>query len=625
MSAIDDPKPDDASAVTETNDFIREKIRDDLAARRYDGVVTRFPPEPNGYPHIGHAKAICLNFGVAADFGGRCHLRFDDTNPETESPEYVEALQRDIRWLGFDWGEHLYFASDYFERMVELAEQLIRDGKAYVDSQSSEEIRANRGSISEAGTPSPFRDRSVEVNLDLLRRMRDGEFDDGAHVVRAKIDMSAANMLMRDPLLLRIRKAHHYRRGEGWCLYPMYDYAHCLEDAFENVTHSLCSLEFENNRELYDWVLDACGFEHPRPEQTEFARLNLGYTVMSKRKLLKLVQEGVVAGWDDPRMPTLSGLRRRGVPPEAIRDFCERVGVTRNYNIIDVALLEHATREALNFEAPRRMAVIEPLKVVVENWPEEQVDRLDADDWPRDVPKEGSRQVPFSRELWIDRDDFREDPPEGYFRLAPGREVRLRYAYLLTCRDVVRDADGAIVELRCTVDLDSRGGNAPDGRKVAGTIHWVAAAEAVESTFRVYDRLFSAERPGVGPDGEEVDVHEHLNPDSLIEHQGFVEPSLVTAEPGSRWQFERLGYFVADAEDSRPGKPVWNRTVTLRDTWAKVEQQGDTDAARRAAERAAARRAYKEEQRRQAEEAVDAALDPADQAIADRYVERGVG
>ncbi|MCG8458828.1 MAG: glutamine--tRNA ligase/YqeY domain fusion protein [Holophagales bacterium] len=615
--------PGDERART---DFVREKIRDDLAAGRYGGVVTRFPPEPNGYLHIGHAKSICLNFGVAEEFGGRCHLRFDDTNPTTESSEYVVAIQRDVRWLGFDWGEHLCFASDYFEKMADLAEDLIRAGKAYVDSSTGEEIREGRGSLTEPGTESPYRGRPVAENLELFRRMRAGELEEGSHVLRAKIDMASPNMLMRDPLLYRIRHAHHHRQGDRWPIYPMYDYAHCLEDAIEGVTHSLCTLEFENNRELYDWVLDHVGYAPPRPEQTEFARLNLGYTLMSKRKLLLLVEEGHVAGWDDPRMPTLSGLRRRGYTPEAIRAFCDRVGVARTHNVIDVALLEYSIRDDLNTRAPRVMAVLDPLRVVIENYPEDRSEELEADYWPHDIPKEGSRKVPFGREILIEREDFAEDPPPGFHRLAPGREVRLRYAYFLRCERVIHDDDGRVVELRCTYDPATRGGQAPAGRRPAGrrpagTIHWVSAERSLPAEVRLYDRLFATENPAAAGD----EFRRHLNPRSLVvRDRARVEPSLAQLAAGSHVQFERLGYFFTDPEESSPRALVFNRTVTLRDTWAKVKHQGDTETKRRAEEKARARAEHKAQQRRLAEQAEAPTLEPEQQAVAEAYVGRGV-
>ena len=600
----------------EGSDFIRDMIRADLDSGKHQQVVTRFPPEPNGYLHIGHAKAICLNFGVAAEMEGRCHLRFDDTNPTTEDPEFVEAIQRDIAWLGFEWGEHLYFASDYFERMAELAEKLIRKGKAYVDSSTLEEIRARRGTVTEHGTPGPYRDRSVDESLDLFRRMRAGEFEDGAHVLRAKIDLTSPNMQMRDPVLYRIRNAHHYRQGDTWCIYPMYDYAHCLEDAFEGVTHSLCSLEFENNRELYDWVIRETEIDPPVPRQTEFARLNLGYTVMSKRKLLQLVREQRVDGWNDPRMPTLAGMRRRGYTPEAIRAFCARVGVARNENLIDLGLLEFSVRDDLNHKAPRVMAVLDPLKVVLTNYDAGKVEWLDASYWPHDVPKEGSREIPFGKELWIERSDFMEEPVKGFHRLAPGREVRLRYGYFICCDEVIKNEAGEIVELRCTYDPETRGGNAPDGRKVKGTIHWLAASEAVEAEVRLYDRLFKAERP-------EADGHflDNLNPDSLQVVRAYVEPSLKVADAGSWFQFERQGFFFTDPELSAPGALVFNRTVTLRDTWAADGEAVDADAL--AAERAAAREAEKERQRRQSEQGQETPLSDEEQAIYERYAELG--
>jgi len=577
----------------EKTDFIREIIREDLRSGKHQQVVSRFPPEPNGYLHIGHAKSICLNFGVAQEFGGRTHLRFDDTNPTTENPEYVGSIQADVRWLGFDWGEHLYYASDYFEQLYQLALVLIRRGKAYICELSEEEMREFRGTLTEAGRPSPFRERTVEENLDLFARMRAGEFEPGTKVLRAKIDMAATNMKMRDPLLYRIKKAHHYRTGDAWCIYPMYDFAHPLSDAIENITHSLCTLEFENNRELYDWVVRES--EIPaQPRQIEFARLNLNYTVMSKRKLLQLVAEHHVAGWDDPRMPTLSGLRRRGYTPESIRNFADRIGVARTYNVIDVGLLEHSIREDLNTRAPRVLGVLRPLKLVIENYPEAQVEQLDAAYWPHDVPKEGSRSLPFSREIYIDRDDFELEPPPGFHRLSPGREVRLRYAFIVRCTSVVQDENGEVQELRCSYDPDSRGGQAADGRTVKGTIHWVSAAHALDAEVRIYDRLFTAERP----DAEGEDFRQSLNPKSLEVVQAKVEPSLAGAAPGSWWQLERQGYFFVDPIDSEPGRPVFNRTVTLRDSWAKIAQKPEaTEALRLAAEKAAQRAAHKAQQR----------------------------
>ena len=563
------------------SDFIRDMVRSDVAAGHYGGrVVTRFPPEPNGYLHIGHAKAICVDFGVAAEFGGRCHLRMDDTNPTTESMEYVEAIQRDVRWLGFDWGEHMYYASDYFERLYELGEKLIRLGRAYVCDLSEDEFAAkHRGSISEAGHDSPFRSRAVEESLDLFRRMRAGEFKAGERVLRAKIDMASPNMKLRDPPLIRIKHAHHYRTGDSWCIYPLYDYAHCLEDSFEGVTHSLCTMEFESARELYDWVIAATEVPHV-PHQTEFARLNLTYTVMSKRKLLELVEKKHVSGWDDPRLPTLAGLRRRGFTPEAIRDFCAKIGVAKNLSTVDVALLESCVRDDLDRRSPRVMAVLRPLKLVIESVPEGAVEAIDAPYWPEGAKAaaEGaqpSRPLSFSRTLFIERDDFMEQPPAGYHRLAPGRSVRLRHAYVVTCTGVVKNDAGEVVEVRCTHDLASHGGGTP-GKKVDGTIHWVSAAESLDVEVRLYDRLFSVESPGQG-DG---DFTLEMNPRSLEVLRAKVEPSLGRAKPGERFQFERLGYFHADP-DTRDGAPVFNRVVPLKDSWAKA----GTDAAKENAAR----------------------------------------
>ncbi|RMH12156.1 MAG: glutamine--tRNA ligase/YqeY domain fusion protein, partial [Gemmatimonadetes bacterium] len=548
---------DAAHASDAPRDFIRAIVQRDVEAGTHGGrVITRFPPEPNGFLHIGHAKSICLNFGVAAEHGGRTHLRFDDTNPTTEDMRFVEAIQEDVRWLGFDWGEHLYFASDYFERLYEYAEELIRKGLAYVDSQSEEDIREGRGSVTEPGVESPYRARPAEENLDLFRRMRAGEFEDGAHVLRARIDMSSPNMLMRDPLLYRIRHAHHYRTGDAWCIYPLYDFAHCLSDSIEGITHSICTLEFENNRELYDWILDHLDVPQPRPRQYEFNRLNLEYTVLSKRKLLRLVGEGHVEGWDDPRMPTLAGLRRRGVTPEAIRTFCDMVGVAKTDSRVDLDKLEYAIRDDLNRRAPRAMAVLRPLKLVIENYPEDREERFEAPAFPPDVGGEGSRALPFGREIFIDAGDFALEPPPGFHRLAPGREVRLKYAYLVRCTDVVRDAEGRVVELRATYDPESRGGRAPDGRRVKGTIHWVSAAHAVPLTVRQYDRLFSVPDPDDVPEGE--DFLANLNPESLVTVEAFGEPGLADVAPGEHRQFERLGYFVADPVDSSPGRPVFN-------------------------------------------------------------------
>jgi glutaminyl-tRNA synthetase len=548
--------------------FIRDEIIKDLRSGRYREVVTRFPPEPNGYLHIGHAKAICLDFGLAQEFGGRCHLRFDDTNPTKESQEYVDAIIRDVRWLGFDWGEHLYYASDYFEQLYQWAEELIRKGLAYVCDLSPEEIGAYRGTLTEPGRESPFRHRSVEENLDLFRRMRAGEFPDGARTLRAKIDMASGNLNLRDPVMYRIRHVSHHRTGDRWCIYPTYDWAHGQSDAIEGITHSLCTLEYEDHRPLYDWFLEALDLPH-RPRQIEFARLNLSYTVMSKRKLLTLVEQGLVSGWDDPRLPTLAGLRRRGYTPEAIRDFCERIGISKADTLVDIALLEHCLREDLNRRAPRRLAVLRPLRLVVENYPPGQVEEVEALNNPED-PAAGTRRVPFSRELWIEQDDFREVAPPRYFRLSPGAEVRLRYAYVVRCTGFRRDpATGAVAEVRCVYDPHSRGGDAR-GRRVPGTIHWVSVPHAVEAEVRLYDHLFTVERPD-----EVADLTAVLNPRSLEVLRGCrLEPSLREVPPESRFQFERLGYFVADWKDHRPGSaPVFNRTVGLRDTWAKIERR----------------------------------------------------
>ena len=567
----------DTPPTTPGRDFIRDRVERDRAAGRHGGrVVTRFPPEPNGYLHIGHAKSICLNFGLALENGGVCHLRFDDTNPETEDQEYVESIQRDVHWMGFDWGRNLFFASDYFERLYDFAVELIRMGKAYVDSLSEDEIREYRGTVTEPGRNSPYRDRSVEENLDLLARMRAGEFADGAHVLRAKIDMSLPNMKMRDPLLYRIKKASHYRRGDAWCIYPMYDFAHPLSDAIEGITHSLCTLEFENNRDIYDWLVDTLPFPDP-PRQTEFARLNLTYTVMSKRKLLELVEQKLVSGWDDPRLPTLAGLRRRGFTPSALRDFCERIGVAKANSTVDVTLLEHCQREDLNPEVPRVMCVLRPLKLVIENYPEDQVEELEAPFYPRDVPREGGRKVPFSRTLYIERDDFEEVPPKGFHRLSPGREVRLRYGYFVRCESVVKDpATGEITELRCAYDPATRGGAAPDGRKVPGTIHWVSADHAVPVEVRLYDRLFKVERPDLA----EEDFKALLNPRSLeILADSRIEPAAVDPALGERLQFERQGYFFRDPIDSKPDHLVFNRIVQLRDSWAAEAQKQEPAAA----------------------------------------------
>jgi glutaminyl-tRNA synthetase len=555
-------------------DFIRARVAADLAAGKNRGrVATRFPPEPNGYLHIGHAKSIVLNFGIAEEYGGTCNLRFDDTNPLTEEPEYVEAIENDVRWLGGDWEDREYFASDYFGRLYECAEELVRRGLAYVDDSTEAEIQAARGTVTEPGTPTPYRDRSPEENLDLLRRMRAGELPDGSCVLRAKIDLAAANMKMRDPLLYRIRHAHHYRTGDAWPIYPMYDFAHPLSDAFEGITHSLCTLEFENNREIYDWLVETLGFDDPRPRQIEFARLNISYTVLSKRRLLALVRGGHVAGWDDPRMPTLTALRRRGVTAAAIRHFCNRIGVAKANSLVDIAQLEHSVRDDLNTRAPRVLAVIDPLKVTIVNYPEGESEELDAPFWPHDVGKPGSRPLPFSRTLWIERDDFREEPPKGFHRLSPGAEVRLRYAYFIRCEEVVKDAAGNVVELRCTYDPATRGGAAPDGRKVRGTLHWVSAEHAIACEVRLYDRLFLAEDPGAAEDWVSL-----LNPESLVVRERcWAEPSLAAAAAGEHYQLERLGYFFVDPVEAAAGRRVLNRTVTLRDTWAKIAGRNDDD------------------------------------------------
>jgi glutaminyl-tRNA synthetase len=541
-------------------------VAEDVATNRFGRqIATRFPPEPNGFPHIGHVKAICVNFGIRDEFGGRCNLRFDDTNPAGEDVKYVEAFKNDIRWLGFEWDEELY-ASDYFERLYEFGELLVKKGSAYIDSQTDAEIRTTRGTVTVAGTNSRYRDRSVEENLDLLRRMRAGEFPDGAHVLRGKIDMAHPNMLMRDPILLRIRHAHHYRTGDAWCLYPLYDFAHPLSDAIENITHSLCSLEFKDNNDIYRWLVRECGFDRP-PEQTEFSRLSLEYTVMSKRKLLRLVNDGIVSGWDDPRMPTISGLRRRGVTPEGLRGFVETAGVTRKPQRTELATLEAAVRDDLNMRVPRVMCVVNPLKIVITNYPEGQVEWLDASYYPYDVPKTGSRKIPFSRELYVERDDFMEDPPKKFFRLGPGREVRLRYGYFVTCTDVIKDASGKVVELRCTYDPETKGGDAPDGRKVQGTIHWVSAPHALTCELRLYDKLFTV------PDPDDVeDFMAVVNRESLVVvRNAKIEPSVASDEAESRYQFERTGYFAMDSVDSSPSALVFNRTVTLRDSWAKIK------------------------------------------------------
>ena len=557
-----------AEAEDGPSDFIRDIIAGDLAAGRTELVVTRFPPEPNGYLHIGHAKSMMLNFGVAADFGGRCHLRFDDTNPTREDIAFIEAIKRDVSWLGCDWGSHLHFASDNFEQLYDWAEHLVRDGRAYVDDQSADEIREARGTLTAPGTDSPNRARSVEENLDLLRRMRAGEFPDGARVLRAKIDMASGNINLRDPVLYRILHAAHPRTGTDWSIYPTYDFAHGQSDAIEGVTHSLCTLEFADHRPLYDWLIGHLPVPHT-PRQTEFARLNLAYTVLSKRRLIRLVEDDHVAGWDDPRLPTLAGLRRRGVPPEAIADFTRRIGVARADNLVDMALFEHCMREAMNQTAERRLAVLRPLKVVIENYPDGQTEMLDALNNPNDEAA-GTRRIPFSREIFVEREDFMEDAPKKFFRLSPGREVRLRYAYFITCTEVIKDAAGEVTELRATYDPATRGGDSPDGRKVRGTIHWVTAAGSIPAEIRLYDHLFTTPEPGA--DGDFID---DLNPDSLtVLTEARLEPALAQATPGTPMQFERQGYFTPDP-DSRPDRLVFNRTVGLRDSWAKIQAKGN--------------------------------------------------
>ncbi|EFK10044.1 glutamine--tRNA ligase [delta proteobacterium NaphS2] len=561
MDEISPPRP---------KDFIRQIVADDLASNKHQGrVVTRFPPEPNGYLHIGHAKSICLNFGVANENGGVCHLRFDDTNPTKEEVEYVESIKSDVRWLGFDWGDHLFYASDYFDQLYAYAVMLIKSGKAYVCSLPPEKIREYRGTLKEPGKDSPYRERSVDENLDLFERMKAGEFENGAHVLRAKIDMASPNITMRDPVIYRILKKSHHRTGDKWCIYPMYDFTHCLSDSIEGVTHSLCTLEFQDNRALYDWVLENLPVKC-QPRQYEFARLNLTNTIMSKRLLLKLVQDGLVDGWDDPRMPTLSGLRRRGYTPKAIRNFCERIGLAKKNSEVDIALLEHCIRVDLNERAHRVMAVLRPLKVIIDNYPEDRTEDLVFQNHPEDTAM-GTRMVPFSRELYIEQDDFRMDPPKKFFRLAPGREVRLRYAYYITCVNVEKDEKtGEILAIHCTYDPETKGGSSPDGRKVKGTIHWVSAAHALEAKVRLYDHLMNK------PDKdakEEVGFADLLNKNSLeVLDVCRVEPSLKDADPGTKVQFERLGYFNVDPIDSSPGKPVFNRIVSLRDTWAKIEK-----------------------------------------------------
>ncbi|MDR3687684.1 MAG: glutamine--tRNA ligase/YqeY domain fusion protein [Coriobacteriia bacterium] len=563
----------ETASPSERSDFIREIVAADLREGRHQTVVTRFPPEPNGYLHLGHAKSICLNFGVAQEFGGRCHLRFDDTNPTKEEQEYIDAIKDDVHWLGFDWGENLFYASDYFEQLYEWAVGLIKDGKSYVDDLSADEIREHRGTLTQPGTNSPWRDRAAEESLDLFARMRAGEFPNGSRVLRAKIDMAAPNINLRDPIMYRIVHAEHPRTGDAWCVYPTYDFAHGQSDAIEGITHSICTLEFQDHRPLYDWFIENLPVPS-RPHQYEFARLNVTHTVLSKRVLLKLVNEGHVRGWDDPRMPTLSGLRRRGFPAEGMRDFAAMIGVARADSVVEVELLEHAMRDVLNRKAPRRFGVLDPLKVVIENYADDLVEEMDAPNNPEDESA-GTRKVPFTRELWIERDDFMEDPPKKFFRLAPGREVRLRSAYFVTCNEVVKDAAGNIIELRCSYDPETRGGAAPDGRRPKATLHWVSAAHAVPAEVRLYDHLFATPFPGA--DG--ADLFEGLNPESEVVRRGcFVEPTLAELPVGQTVQFERLGYFCADP-DSTASSLVFNRTLTLKDTWAKLQAQGRHDQA----------------------------------------------
>lgn len=572
--------------MSRRTNFITDIIDADLAAGRHTKVVTRFPPEPNGYLHIGHAKSICLNFGLAQQYNGTCHLRFDDTNPVTEDTEYVESIAADVAWLGFSWGDNLFYASDYFERMYGYAQELIRKGLAYVDDQKLDAIRENRGTVLVHGTASPYRDRSVEENLDLFARMRAGEFPDGSKVLRAKIDMSAVNMLMRDPVIYRIKHATHHRTGDAWCIYPMYDFAHCLEDAIEHITHSICTLEFENNRELYDWVIDNTSVPS-RPRQTEFARLNLDYTLMSKRKLLTLVNDGVVDGWDDPRLPTIAGLRRRGFTPEAVRNFAEMIGIARNNNRVDIGKLEFCIRDDLNAKAPRIMAVLKPLRVVITTMAEEEIIALDADLWPHDVPNEGTRRLPLTRTLYIEQDDFSEAPPKGWKRLCPGDEVRLRHGFIIRCDEVIRDADGALVELRCSHDPATLGAEPADGRKIRGVIHWVSADLGVSREVRLYDRLFTVPDPEEDAD---VPFTTYLNPDSLVVTTAIVEPAFADAPIGSHFQFERTGYFYVDPKSSETaGAPVFHRVVTLRDSWTKSAAPADSGRGRRQTETVKAR------------------------------------
>ena len=565
-------QPENSAGTTGTtpaSDFIRNIVSNDLSTNKYEGrVVTRFPPEPNGYLHIGHAKSASLNFGIAAENGGVCHLRFDDTNPTKEEVEYIDSIQEDLRWLGFDWADNLYYSSDYFDKLYEYAVKLIKAGKAYVCNLSQDEIREYRGTLTEPGRESPYRNRTVEENLDLFERMRAGESEEGSCVLRAKIDMASGNLNLRDPVIYRIMKVSHHRTGDKWCIYPTYDFTHGQSDSIEGITHSICTMEFEDHRPLYDWLLDQLEIHHP--QQIEFARLNLSHTMMSKRKLLELVEQGHVTGWDDPRMPTLSGMRRRGYTPESIRTFCERIGVAKRERTVEFAMLEHCVREDLNQRAFRVMAVLHPLRLVIENYPEGQVDELEALNNPED-PSMGSRSIPFSRELYVEREDFREDPPPKFFRLAPGREVRLRYGYFIKCVGVVKDEEGEVVELRCTYDPETRGGHAPDGRKVRGTIHWVSGAHSIPAQVRLYDHLFTAEKPDDAFD--DSNYRSILNPNSLETLTScLVEPSLASAKPGTLYQFERCGYFCVDPVDSSLGAPVFNRTVSLRDSWSKIER-----------------------------------------------------
>jgi len=557
--------------INTQSNFIRDIIEKDIASGKHDQVVSRFPPEPNGYLHIGHAKSICLNFGVARDYGGRCHLRFDDTNPKKEDPEYVQSIMNDVHWLGFDWGKHLYHASDYFDELYHYGVELIKRGKAYICSLSPQEIKGYRGTLTEPGTNSPFRDRPVDENLGLFQAMKQGRFDEGSHVLRAKIDMASPNMNLRDPVIFRIVKSDHHRTKDTWCIYPTYDYAHCLSDSIEGITHSLCSLEFQDHRPLYDWILDQLPVKC-HPQQIEFARLNLNYTVMSKRKLSRLVSEGYVRSWDDPRMPTLSGLRRRGYTPESIRRFCDLIGVAKSDNIVDMSMLEYCVREDLNKKAPRFMAVLNPVKLIITNYPEDRDEELEAINNPEDESM-GSRMLCFSRELYIELDDFMENPPKKFFRLAPGREVRLRYAYFVTCQEIVKDpVTGNIIEIRCTYDPATRGGDSPDGRKVKATLHWVSARHAQKAEVRLYDRLFSRANP-TEDEKKGIDFLKYVNPDSLkVLDSCLIEPGLTDLVPGSSLQFERLGYFCVDP-DSRPGNTVFNRTVTLKDAWARIQNK----------------------------------------------------